>query len=139
MKTADAAFFVGNAESGSQIFIDRVNFVIVVRFDENVANQDAREDGAERQLQISVVAQCESLARGAEKSPSARFRSNDRGEHRPPWDSAAAEREVFEIFFLPAHVEADGNDDDKVEEENSGIDCQSRVHFGGYLATDEHR
>ncbi len=42
----------------------------------------------------------------------------------------AAKREVFEIFLLPAHVKADGNDQNEVKEENCGIDGEPSVHVG---------
>ena len=48
---------------------------------------------------------------------------------------APAKGEVFEVLLLPAHVEADEDDDEEVEKKDSGIDQQTRIH-GGYLATD---
>src|SRR4029077_11365350 len=106
-------------------------FVVVVRLDENVTYQDARQNGAERQLQISVVAFVEAFAWRTEKSGGARFRRDDRSEHGPPWDCATAEHEIFEAFFLPAHVKADGNDDDEIKEQNCGIDREPSVHVAG--------
>ena len=123
--------FRRHAESRGEIFVDRIDFVVVVRLDENVTDQDARQNGAERQLQISVVAQREAFARRTEKGAGACFRSDDRGEHGPPRNCATAEREIFEALLLPAHVKADGNDDDKIEKKNCGIDREPSVHFGG--------
>ena len=109
--------FRRHAETRGEIFVDRINFVVVVRLDENVADEDARENRAERQLQISVVAQREAFARRAEKGAGACFGSDDRGEHGPPRNCATAEREIFEVLLLPAHVKADGDDDEEIEEQ----------------------
>jgi hypothetical protein len=51
-----------HAKPGSKVFVDGVNFVVVVRFDENVADENAREDSAERELQMGEVAERESFA-----------------------------------------------------------------------------
>ena len=52
-----------HAETRGQIFVDRVNFVVVVRLDENVADENAREDRAESKLHVGVIAQRKSFAR----------------------------------------------------------------------------
>ena len=57
-----------HAKPSSKIFVDGVNFVVVVRLEENVADENAREDGADCQLQIGVAAERESLTRGSEES-----------------------------------------------------------------------
>ena len=64
---------------------------------------------------------------------------SSRSKHSPPRNSAATEREVFEIFLVPAHVKADGDDENEIEQQNRTIDGESAVHIGGYLATDEQR
>ena len=89
------------------------------------------ENRAERELQIGVVAQRKAFARRSEKGAGARFRRDDRSEHGPPRNCATAEREVFEAFLLSADVKADGNDDDKIEKQDRGIDRESTVHVGG--------
>ena len=45
-----------HTETDCQILVDGVNLVIVVRLNENVADKNARDDGAESELKISVVA-----------------------------------------------------------------------------------
>ena len=119
-----------DAKARGQIFIDRIDFVIVVRLDENVTDQDARQDRAERELKISVVPKGETFAGRSKKCSRARFRRDERSENGPPCDLAAAEGEVFEAFFLSAHVKADGNDQNEVKEENCGIDREPSVHVG---------
>ena len=57
-----------HAKPSSKVFVDGVNFVVVVRLEENVADENAREDGADCQLQIGVAAERESLTRGSEES-----------------------------------------------------------------------
>ena len=39
-----------DAEARGQVFVNRVNFVVVVRFDENVADQNASDDRAKGEL-----------------------------------------------------------------------------------------
>ena len=39
-----------------------------------------------------------------------------------------AESEIFEITLLPAHAQADGDDDKEIEEQNEAIDRELRVH-----------
>jgi hypothetical protein len=43
---------------------------------------------------------------------------------------AAAKYEIGEITLAPAHVKADGNDDDEVEKQNRAIDGEPAVHVG---------
>src|SRR5205823_66368 len=93
-----------DTETRSQIFVDRINFVIVVRLDENVANENAGDDGAEGKLEISVISQGKSFARCPEKCSGAGFGGNERSENGPPGNLAAAESEVGEVFFPAAHV-----------------------------------
>ena len=124
MKTAEAAFLVAHPETRGQVFVDRENFVVVIRLDENVADENARDDRAEGELQIGVIAQRESFARRAEKCAGAGFRRDEGSEHRPPRNSPATEREIFEVILLPAHVQADGDDDEEIEEKNGN---RSRV------------
>ena len=125
--------FRRHAKARGEIFVDRINFVVVVRLDENVADQNARQNRAERQLQVGVVAQCEAFPGRTEKSAGACFRRDDRSEHGPPRNCATAEREIFEVLLLPAHVKADGNDDDEIEKQNRAIDrepsCPCRRSF----------
>ena len=45
-----------------------------------------------------------------------------------------AQREVFEIFLLSAHVQADGDDENEIEEQNCAIDGESAVHVDAYLS-----
>jgi hypothetical protein len=46
---------------------------------------------------------------------------------------ATAEREVFEVFFLSAHVKADGDNHGEIEEQNRAIDREPSVHVGGHF------
>src|SRR5205085_1043565 len=109
-------------------FVDRENFVVVVRLDENKADQNAADDRAESELQIGVVPMAESFAGRAEKSAGAGFGRNEGGEHSPPRNATAAEGEVLEIVFLPAHPQADEDDYDEVEKENADVDGEAAVH-----------
>ena len=77
---------------------------------------------------VGVVAMAESFARRAEECPGAGFRRDERREHGPPRNAPAAEREVFQVVFLPAHPQADENDDDEVEKENADVDGEAAVH-----------
>ena len=120
MKTAEAAFLLRDAEARGQVFVDRENFVVVIRLDENVADENAREDRAEGELEVGVIAQREAFAGRAEKCAGAGFGRDDGSEHRPPRNAPAAEREIFEVILLPAHAEADEDDDEEIEEENAG-------------------
>ena len=117
-----------DTETRGQVFVDRVNFVVVIRLDENVADENAREDGAEGELHVSVIAQREAFAGRPEKSAGARFRGDDGSEHGPPRDAPAAEREVFQVVFLPAHAQADEDDDEEIEKQNRAIDGEPGVH-----------
>src|SRR5436189_5642221 len=78
----------------------------------------------------------EAFARRTEKGGGASFRRDDRSEYGPPRNCATAECEVFEIVLLPAHVEADPDDDDEIQQENCSIDREPGIHVGGHLATD---
>ena len=40
----------------------------------------------------------------------------------------AAEGEILQVRLLPAHAEADRNDDDKIKEQNCAIDREPAVH-----------
>ena len=125
--------FRRHAETRGEIFVDRIDFVVVVRLDENVADQNASQDGAERELQISVISKGETFPRRAKKSAGTRLRGDKRGENGPPRNCATAQREIFEVLFLPAHVKPDGNDDDEIQEQNCGIDREPGVHAGGHF------
>src|SRR4029453_13822776 len=116
-----------------EIFVDRINVVVVVRLYEDVTDKDARQNRAERQLQIGAVAQCKAFAGRAEEGAGTSLRCDYRSEYGPPRNCATAECEIFEIFFLPAHVKADGNDDDKIQKQDRGIDREPSVHVGGYF------
>ena len=117
-----------NAESRGQIFIDRVNFVIVVRFDENVADQNSRQNRAESELDVSIITQRKTFAGCSEKRARACLGRDNGSEHRPPGNSAAAESEIGKIFLLATHVKANGDDDDEIKNENSRIDREPSVH-----------
>jgi len=81
-------------------------------------------------LEISVISKREAFTGGTEECTGAGFRSDEGSENGPPRNCATAEREVFETFLLPPHVEADGNDDDKIEKQNCAIDGDPAVHVG---------
>src|SRR5205807_2076924 len=118
----------------SQIFVDRENFVIVVRLDENIADENPRQDRAEGELNVSVIPESEAFARRSEKSSGARFGGDDRSKDSPPRDAPAAEREVREIVFLPAHVKADEDDDEKIKQQNRAIDREPSIHVDPNLS-----
>ncbi len=117
-----------DTESRGEVFVDRVNFVVVVRLDENVTDEDTREDRAERELDVGVVAQRKAFAGRAEKCARACFGGDDRSEHGPPGNAPSAECEVGKIFLFSAHVEADRNDEDKIKKQNPAIDGEPSVH-----------
>ena len=98
------------------------------------------DDRAEGELHVGVIAERETFPGRSEKSAGAGFGRDDGSEHRPPRNSPPAEREVFEIIFLPAHAQADEDDDKKIEEENAGIDREADIQrrFSHGLNTDEH-
>ena len=56
-----------DAETRGQVFVDREDFVVVVGLDENVADENARDDRAEGELQVGVIAQRETFARACRK------------------------------------------------------------------------
>ena len=116
------------AEAGGQVFVDREDFVVVIRLDEDVADKNPGEDRAEGELEIGEIAQGKTFTGCAEKCAGAGFGRDDGGEHRPPRNAPAAEGEIFEVILLPAHVEADEDDNEKVEEQDSGVDQQTRIH-----------
>ena len=62
------------------------------------------------------------------KVAGAGFGGDDGSEHRPPRNAPAAEREIVEIVFLPAHPQADEDDDKKIEEKDNAIDNQPAIH-----------
>ena len=111
-----------------QVFVDRENVVVVIGLDENVADENAPDDGAERQLQIGVVAMAEAFSGRSEEGAGTGFGGDQRSQHCPPGDASSAQREPFEILFFPAHAQADGDDDHEVEQENRGIDGQTKIH-----------
>src|SRR5205814_7861662 len=119
-----------HSEPRGQVFIDRKNFVVVIRLDENVANQNPPNDGAEGELQVGVVAVAEAFSGRAEERAGTGFSGDKRSKDRPPWNPAAAKGKVFQIVFLSAHAQADKDDDDEVEEEDAGVDGEARVHVG---------
>ena len=129
---------VARAEAGGQVFVDREDLVVVIGLDENVADENAREDRAERKLEVGEIAQRKAFAGCAEKGAGTGFGRDDGGEHCPPRNAAAAEGEILEVILLPAHVEADEDDDEKVEEQDSGVDQQTRIHGGVNSRRDSH-
>src|SRR5204862_1752285 len=98
------------------------------RLDENKADQNAADDRAESELQIGVVPMAEPFAGSTEKSAGAGFGRNEGGEHSPPWNATAAEGEVLEIIFLPAHPQADEDDDNEIKKEYADVDDEAAVH-----------
>src|SRR5207244_5111426 len=54
-------------EARGQVLINRENLIVVIRFDENVADKHASDDRAEGELQIGVVAVAEAFPRRSEK------------------------------------------------------------------------
>src|SRR4030095_16219237 len=112
----DALPICSDAEPHGQIFVDRENFVVIVGLDENEADEDARDDGAEGELDVSVIAQRIAFARCSKKSAGARFRRDDGSEHGPPRDLPATEREILEVALLAPHAQADENDGEKISE-----------------------
>jgi hypothetical protein len=65
--------FTRDPEARGQVFVDRENFVVVIRFDENVADENAPDDRAEGELQVGVVAVAEAFPRRSEKCTGACF------------------------------------------------------------------
>ena len=70
----------------------------------------------------------EPFAGSTEKSTGAGFGGDEGGEDSPPRNATAAEGEVLEIVFLPAHPQADEDDYDEVEKENADVDGEAAVH-----------
>src|SRR4029077_3695569 len=126
-----------HAEASGQVFVNGINFVVVVRLDENVADQNSGENRADSQLQVCVIAKREAFARCSEKRARACLGRDNGSEHRPPGNSAAAESEIGKIFLLATHIETDGNDDDEIKNENSRVDRESCVHVAILLINDE--
>jgi hypothetical protein len=75
--------------------------VVVVGLDEDVADENAGENGSEGELEISEIAESETLTGRTEKCARAGFRRDDGSEHRPPGNTPATEGKVLEIVFLP--------------------------------------
>ena len=69
----------------------------------------------------------------SEKCAGAGLCGDEGSQHGPPRNSSATEGEVFEIFLLPAHVKADGDNEDEIEQQNRTVDGESAVHVGGYF------
>ncbi len=80
------------------------------------------------ELQISVIPERESFSRRAEESAGAGFGRDKRSEHGPPRNAPAAQCEILKVVFLPAHPQADEDNDDEVEEENADVDGEAAVH-----------
>ena len=112
-----------DAEARGQIFVDRENFVVVVRLDENVADENARDDRAEGELQVGVIAERKTFAGRAEKCAGAGF-GGDEWKRAPPTTEFARppSAKSSRLSFFPAHVQADGDDDDEIKEQ----DCRYR-------------
>src|SRR5438552_151489 len=117
-----------DAKPGGQIFVDRENFVIVVGLDENVADENARQDRAEGELDVSVIPQRKTFPGRSEKSTGARFGGDDRGENCPPRNLPATESEVFQVTLLAAHAQADENDNEEIKQQNRTIDGEPSIH-----------
>ncbi len=75
--------FRRHAEARGEIFVDRINFVVVVRLDENVADENASEDGAEGELQVGIIAVTEAFPGRSEKSAGACFGGDQSKRARP--------------------------------------------------------
>lgn len=115
-------------EARGQVFVNRKNFVVVIRFDENVADENASYDRTEGELQVAVIAMAESFPGRSEKCAGTCFSRDERRKDRPPWDAPATEGKVGQGIFLPAHAQADADDEHEVEEQDSGVDEKARVH-----------
>src|SRR6202011_1443000 len=87
-------------EADGQVLVNRENFVVVVRLNENVTDQNACDDRAEGKLEIGVIAQSEPFAGRSKKRTGTGFRRDQRGEHRPPRNLTPAQGKIFEIIFL---------------------------------------
>src|SRR4029077_7578398 len=127
-ENSGGSVFRSDPETRGQIFVDRKDFVVVVRLDENVADENARQDSSESELDVGVIPQRKTFAGCSEKSAGARFGGDDRGEHGPPGNLPATESEIFQVTLFATHAQADEDDDEKIKEQNRAIDGEPSIH-----------
>ena len=110
--------------------------IVVVRLDEGESYKHARQDCPNDELTVKVSPCFETLRRSPKKGGSAGFGCYDGSENCPPGNRSPAKREIPQIFISPARPQTKRDYAEEIKEQDSGIDCQTRVHVGGYLATD---
>ncbi len=111
-------------EADAEVVVDRVDLVVVVRLEEDVADQHAPEDQPDDDLHVREASRGVALAGHAQERRRARLRRDDRRHHRPPRHAAAREGEIVQAPVAPAHVQADGDDAGEVGDDDGAVDQQ---------------
>src|SRR5205814_9510320 len=107
-----------HAKTGGEILVNRENFIVVIGFDENKADQNAGEDRSKSELDIGEIAQGVAFPRSAEEGAGAGFSGDNGSEYRPPWNTPPAKGEILEVTLTAAHAQADKNDNGEIGEED---------------------
>jgi hypothetical protein len=80
------------------------------------------------ELAVKVSPCFETLGRRSKKSGGAGFGCNDGSENCPPGNRSPAKREIPQIFISAARPQTERDYTEEIKEQDSGIDCQTRVH-----------
>ena len=90
--------------------------------EEEFADDDAPQHGADAKLDVGKVAQGVALTGGAEEGGGADFSGDDGGEDGPPGHAAVAEGVAFQGVLLAANVETDAENGAEVGENDEQIE-----------------
>ena len=109
-------------EAGSEELVERHHAVPVEHRDEQVADDDPRQQGADRELRVGPVVLHVAGLRGPEEGGGADFGGEDRCKHGPPRRLPVAEREAFHRTALGALRKADCENHHEVGQEHQPVD-----------------
>ena len=112
-------------EAQQKVLVDRDDAKVVIRLDEYVGDDDAREDGPQCKLCVGEIALFVAFTRSAKKCRRANLRGKDRGQDGPPGNVPITDRKALEALASTALVEPDGDDHGEIKEDNGPVNQQA--------------
>ena len=108
-------------ESFFQVFIDGDHLVVIVGFEEELADDDAAQDSADAELGVREVAGMVAFPRSPQKGGRADFRRQDGGQNGPPGQGAVAQGIVRQGVLPASRIDANAEDSQKVDNDDKEV------------------